>query len=76
MAEFAEECFFGGQRDGGVVFDGVEAAEGEVEYARGEEEVGVELLDDEAEGAAGLVEEVEACFCGLAFGLVGGCSGW
>jgi hypothetical protein len=43
-----------------IIFDGIQAAQDEVEEADGHQQLGVEFLDDGREGARGQVEEVEA----------------
>lgn len=56
------------QIDRGVILDGVETAQGEVEHANGKQQLGVQLLNDGAEATASQVEELEALL--LCLGLV------
>ena len=60
VLEAAQQGLLGLERDGGVILDGVEAAQDEVEDADGDEQLGMQLLDDGAEAATGLFKEFEA----------------
>lgn len=62
ILEVPQQRLFRLERDGHVVFDGVEAAQDEVEDGDGDEEFGVELLDDGAEASACEVEVFKALF--------------
>ena len=78
VGEAAEQGFLSRKREGWIVFDGVEATQDEVEDADGDEQLGMDLLDDGAEAATGLIEEAEAdtlclrlcCFIAFMDGVV------
>ena len=67
VGEATEQRLLGGEGEGWVVFDGVEAPQDEIEDADGEEQLGMDLLDDGAEATTGLVQETETDT--LCFGL-------
>ena len=60
VGEAAEQGLLGREREGWVVFDGVEATQDEIEDADGDKQLGMDLLDDGAEAATGLIEEAKA----------------
>ena len=68
VLEVPQKGLFGGQRNGGVILDGVQSTEDQIEDANRDQKFRVELLDDSTETPTGLFEEFEAKL--LVFGFV------
>jgi hypothetical protein len=60
VLEIPEEGLLGLKGNGGVILNGIQTTEDKVEDGDRKEELGVQLLDDGAEAATGLVQELVA----------------
>ena len=68
VLEVAKQRLLGRKRDRGVILDGIQATQDQVEQTHGEQQLGMKFLDNGAKTPAGLVEELEAGL--LCFGFV------